>query len=286
MLSLSRRDFMRAGALATGGAWIGLPPSALAATKVLERDVGGFKLSVQSNSLRTISPELEPTIEHADQLGLDWIEIFWRHYEVTQDPARIAEVAAMLSRRNLGMESYFIGNMTDDTEAALRPLFEFARRAGVSVIVGQPAPTSFPVLDRLVREYDIKIGIHNYGPEGQYDRTEDTLIAAAPWDWRIGYCLDTGHCMRSGENPVEAVRRMGSRLFAMHLRDHESITRGQPRETIIGEGALDLGGLVQALRDVHFDGPLSLEMYYATSDPLPSIRASIANFSRAAGAAA
>src|SRR5690606_25447293 len=136
-----------------------------------------------------------------------------------------------------------------------------ARRAGVTLLVGQPSPESFPALDALVKEFDIRIGIHNYGPGRQYDRAEDAIKAAAPWGWRIGYCLDTGHCMRSGQDPVDVVRRIGTRLDGLHRREHEWLTLGQPRETVIGGGALDLRAFCRALRDVRFDGPVSFEMY-------------------------
>ena len=113
------------------------------------------------------------------------------------------------------------------------------------------------------------------------------ITATAPWDWRIGYCLDTGHLMRSGEDPVDAVRRLGTRLHGIHLREHVAIRREARREeTIVGEGAMDLEGFCHALREVNFVGPLVLEIYYDRTEPIEPIRQSLANFAEVARATA
>jgi inosose dehydratase len=286
MSNVSRRQFMATGAAAAGAAWLAAPRPAGAAEEAATADYGGFRVGIQSNMLNAFGPELEPMIGHIADLGVHSVEFAHWHYEVTQDADRIAEVQALLAPHHLDMEAYFLGEIQADAEK-LRQTFQFARKNGVSVLVGQPTQEAFPLLDALVKEFEIKIGIHNYGPGHRYDRITDLLEAAAPRDWRIGYCLDTGHAMRSGEQPVDAVRRMGSRLYGIHLREQAAIRRDpQPPETIIGKGALDLEALCQAMRDVGFSGPLSLEMYYSPKEPLEPLRQSLANLAKAARATA
>jgi sugar phosphate isomerase/epimerase len=293
MKTLSRRSFLVTGTLTATGALLAARNTAGAAdaatantTTPSTEKFGGFKLGVQSNSISSISPDLARAVENIAEVELNRAEFLGRHYAVTLEDDAIAQNSAVLARGPVVMDSYFLGNINVNEEQGRR-LFEFARKVGVTLLVGQPTPESFPVLDALVKEFNVRVGIHNYGPGRQYDRTEDALKAAAPWDWRIGYCLDTGHCMRSGENPVDAVRRMGHRLFGLHLREHQLVVReGRNPETVIGEGALDLKELCRALRDVHFDGPASFEMYLARRDPLPPLRQSIANFVAAAKATA
>ncbi len=282
MSDVSRRHFLATGTFAAGAAWLGAPRHAAADEDACTAEFGGFRVGIQSNVLSAFSPELEAMLGHIADLGVHWIELAHWHYEVTQDAERIAEVQAMLAHHNIRMEAYFLGEIEADAEG-LRRTFEFARENGASVLVGQPTAEAFPLLDALVKEFDIRLAIHNYGPGHRFDRITDLLIAAAPWDWRIGYCLDTGHAMRSGENPVEAVRRMGSRLYGVHLREHEAIRRDpQPPETIIGEGALDLAAFCTALRDVGFSGPLSLEVYFNPQEPMESLRRGLANLAKAA----
>ena len=247
---------------------------------------GGFRVGIQSNVLSGYSPELEPMLDNIAELGLHWVEFANWHYEVTDDPDRIAEVQGLLEARNIQMDAYFLGEI-DSNGDELRRTFEFARQNGVSVLVGQPNEETFPILHELVQEFDIKVGIHNYGPNHRFDLVEDLIKAAAPWDWRIGYCFDTGHTMRAGEEPVDAVRRLGSRLYGLHLREHAVVSRDpQPPESIVGEGAMDLEALCVALRDVGFSGPLSFEVYYNPQQPMEPMRQSLANFAEAAQATA
>jgi inosose dehydratase len=282
MNRVTRRQF-----LATGATTVAL--GALAHSYISHADepaptahYGGFRVGLQSNVLSAFSPQLEPMLEHIAGLGLHWVEFAHWHYEVTHDTARIDQVQALLSRHNLRMEAYFLGEIEPDAQR-LRQTFHFARRNGVSVLVGQPTPEAFPLLDGLVKEFDLKVAVHNYGPGHRFDRIADIIEAVTPWDQRIGYCLDTGHAMRSGEEPVRAVRAMGRRLHGMHLREHAAVQRDpQPPETIVGEGALDLESLCCGLRDVGFSGPLSLEVYYNQQQPLEPLRKSLANLAQAA----
>jgi inosose dehydratase len=282
MRSVTRRQFLATGAAATGALWLASPCAAQADDQALTTPYGGFRVGLQSNVLNVFSPQLEPMVGHIAELGLHWVEFAHWHYEVTEDPARIAEVQALLARHHVRMEAYFLGEIQADA-GQLRRTFEFARRNRVSVLVGQPTREAFPLLDALVKEFDIKVAVHNYGPGHRFDRIEDLVKAVGPWDKRIGYCLDTGHAMRSGEPPVEAVRTLGSRLHGVHLREHAAVRRDpQLPESIIGEGALDLISLCRAMRDVGFSGPLSLEIYYNPKQPLEPLRRSLANLAKAA----
>jgi inosose dehydratase len=132
----------------------------------------------------------------------------------------------------------------------------------------------------------IKIGIHNHGPRHRYDRVEDSLEAVQRWDERIGFCPDTGHYMRSGEDPVKMVHQLKDRLYGMHLKDHDGIHRDGPPETILGEGAIDLEGLCEAIREVGFNEPISLEYELNPQDPIDDIRQGLDNFAKAAQATA
>ncbi len=82
------------------------------------------------------------------------------------------------------------------------------------------------------------------------------------------------------ENPVDMVLQMKERLYGMHLKDHTHIGRDDPRETILGEGAIDLPGLCAALRKTGFDEPISLEFEFGS--PMEGIRKGLFNFAAAA----
>jgi inosose dehydratase len=282
MSKTTRRHFLAASVAAAGAVWLARPRAGQASDKDLTKAYSGFRVGLQSNVLNAFSPQLEPMVGHIAKLGLHWVEFAHWHYEVTEDAARIEEVQALLARHDLRMEAYFLGEIKADAQQ-LRRTFEFARRNRVSVLVGQPTEEAFPLLDTLVKEFDMKIGVHNYGPGHRFDRISDLVKAVSPWNERIGYCLDTGHAMRSGEDPVEAVRVLGSRLHGVHLREHAAVRRDpQPPESIVGEGAMDLDSLCRAMRKVGFSGPISLEIYYNPKEPIEPLRRSLANLAAAA----
>ena len=91
---------------------------------------------------------------------------------------------------------------------------------------------------------------------------------------RIGVCLDTGHHLVAGGDPVEALRSLGERVRHVHLKDvdgdvlaglrageyeglDDAVTRGLFTE--LGAGILDLDGVVGALTGRDYDGWLMVE---------------------------
>ncbi len=282
MTKVTRRRFLVTNTVAAGTAWLAIHGRSTADEEASIAKYGGFRVGLQSNVLNVFSPQLEPMLVHIANLGLHWVEFAHWHYGVTEDAERIAEVQALLARHSIRMEAYFLGEITADADR-LRQTFQFARKNGVSVLVGQPTPEAFPMLNALVKEFEIKVAVHNYGPGHRFDRIDDVVRAVESWDRRIGYCLDTGHAMRSGEQPVEAVRRMGRRLYGLHLREQAAVQRDpQPRETIIGQGGLDLQALCRALRATGFAGPLSVEIYFNPKQPLEPLQRGLENLAQAA----
>lgn len=287
MEKISRRRFLSSSA--TGLAALCLSGPGLAAgteKQFLQATLGkysGFKMGVQSYSLRHF--DVADAIGHVADLGLHWVEFYGAHLDGVPVRRGIGEVKAMLAPHRIALGVHGVHHFGGD-EAQNRKLFEFARLAGIPVLSANPQPESFPILHDLVQEFDIKIGIHNHGPGHLYDRISDSLEAVEKWDERIGFCPDTGHYMRSGEDPVEMVHLLGDRLYGMHLKDHAGIHRNSPPETILGEGVIDLADLCAALRKIGFDRPLSLEYELDPESPVEGIRRGLDNFARAARATA
>ncbi len=159
-------------------------------------------------------------------------------------------------------------------EDEVRPLFEFAADMGIPILTANPHPDSFDLLEELVEEFDIKVAIHNHGPGARYDSVEDTLEAVEGRHPHIGACLDTGHAIRSGENPHEVVEALGDRVHMLHLKDWEI----DGPETIVGEGDLDLEALASALDAVGFEGPINLEYELHSDWPAPHMAIGVFNW--------
>lgn len=239
----------------------------------------GFQMGIQSYSLRHFG--MADVIEHVAGLRLGWVEFYPGHFAVTGDTDEVDAVKGQLAPHGIGLPVHGVHGFGGDEEENRR-IFEFAKLAGIPLLSADPSPEAFPILHDLVQEFDIKIGIHNHGPGSRYDRISDSLEAVEEWDERIGFCPDTGHYMRSGEDPVEMVGLMKDRLHGIHLKDHDGIHRESPPETILGDGTLDLEAFCRALRDIGFSNPISLEYELNPEDPIDDIRRGLDNFAKAA----
>lgn len=231
----------------------------------------GLKLGIQMYSLRKF--DLDTALQHVADAGFKQVE-FYKGMLPTDAPAAvIADVSAKVQHHGLSMSAHGVNRFGKDA-AANRKIFEFAKTIGIKNITADPDPESFPQLDELVNEFDIRIAIHNHGPRHRYNQVVDVLKAIEDHDERIGACADLGHYIRSGENPVEVIRLLKGRLYGIHLKDFAEM-KDKTEGVILGRGHLDVEGVIDALIAVEFpeDGALSLEYEENPNDPIADIRA-------------
>ena len=151
-------------------------------------------------------------------LGLHFWEAFPAHIPQTNDPAKIRAIKDQLEAAGVQLSGYGVVHLSSD-EAANRKLFEFAKAMGLGYLSVDPDPESFDLLDKLVEEYDVPIGIHNHGPGHRFALIDTIASAIKNHSPKIGCCIDTGHFLRSKEDPVHAVEVFGKRVYGVHLKD-------------------------------------------------------------------
>ncbi len=230
---------------------------------------GGWPIGIQSYSLRKF--DLRQAVRHIQGLGLHYVEFFKGHVPLEWDKQQLGELNQLLTDAGITMSAHGVSGFSKDHEAN-RQVFEFAKRAGLKNITANPTLDSFDSLDKLVAEYDMRICIHNHGPGAIYDKIDDVVHAVKDHDPRIGACVDTGHFIRSKEDPVEAVRRLGKRVFALHIKDEEKQEK-RSKNVVIGKGFLDVVQLFKTLREIDFpsDGSISLEYEANPENPIDDI---------------
>jgi len=260
MFTQSRRAFV-ASAVA-GVAGVPLARAALLKTK--------FTLGIQAFSLRKYS--LDDALRHTKELGFDAIEFYPKMFPVTDSPLEIKAVLQKVKDHGLLISAHGVNRFTADSEAN-RKVFTFAKQAGIKTLTADPAPESFDNLEELVKEFDIRIAIHNHGPGHRYNKIIDVLRAIENRDSRIGACADLGHYIRSAERPVEVIRLLKGRLYGIHLKDFAEMQK-KSEGVILGKGHLDVPAVFVALDQVGFpdDGALSLEYEKNPENPLNDIR--------------
>jgi inosose dehydratase len=140
---------------------------------------------------------------------------------------------------------------------------------GFDYVSADPSPDSFDTLDPLVEEYGINLGIHNHGPGHRWAKIDTIAAAIKDHSPRIGCCVDTGHFLRSSEDPVRAVEVFGPRVYGVHLKD----VKDAKTFTILGEGDLRTKDLLKALAKRDYRYGLNLEYEEKPKDPIDDIRA-------------
>jgi sugar phosphate isomerase/epimerase len=131
----------------------------------------------------------------------------------------------------------------------------------------------------------VRLAIHNHGPHLPWETVDEIFAAIDGRHPNLGACVDTGHFIRSGIDPIDAIRRFGARVHGVHLKDFvepSALADG----CILGDGMLDLGAVFGALRELKFSGALSLEYEENPEDVVPELAACLRAASQAAERAA
>ncbi|HXG23042.1 MAG TPA: sugar phosphate isomerase/epimerase [Chthonomonadales bacterium] len=260
---ISRRQLLRTGALAAASGALGIEALAQA-NRGHKPWYGKFRMGIQSYSLRGYS--LDEALERTEKLGIAYWEAYPGHIPQTNSAGTIQGMLAKLKARGVYLRAWGVQGF-DGNEAKARATFEFARAMGLQTITADPSREALPILDKLVEEYKINIAIHNHGPGSRYDKIDSVAAALAGHHPRIGACVDTGHYLRSGEDPVEAIHTFGKRVYSVHLKD----VKDKTQFTTLGRGDLDTVGVFRALRKLDYPYVVALEYEEHPENPCPDI---------------
>ena len=269
-LKPSRRAMLSAIPGAVGAVALG---SRLAAQeyKIEGADV---KLGIASYSFRKFSRE--QAIQMTKELGTPYLNVKDFHLKLESTPEEID--AARKEFADAGITLVGCGNVSfqKDDENDIRGKFEYAKRAGFPLIVCAPTAVTLPKLEKFVKEYNIKIAVHNHGPEDKnFPTPQSVLKIVKNMDPRCGLCMDIGHTSRTGVDIVESIQEAGSRLLDMHTKD---LADPMVRESqvAVGDGKLPIGRIFLQLVRMKYNGCVNLEYEIHDTDPMPGMTKSFA----------
>ena len=277
----SRRSFLATAAAAlavpalTDSLALAASASGLAAQKAPQKPgaAGGLKLGVASYSLRKFT--LDQTLDFLKEAKVQYINFKDVHIPRTDSPETMKANRAKIEAAGLTIMGG--GTITWDKpeEAAIRKDFEYAKAYGFPLIVCSPAPETLDIVEKMVKEYNIKIGIHNHGPEDKhYPKPQDALAVVKSRDARMGCCMDIGHATRGGADPVECVKILGPRLLDIHMKDLADKS-SRESQVEVGKGLLDIPGLFRALLKEKFAGHVGLEYEINEASPQVGMKESL-----------
>jgi inosose dehydratase len=274
MIRINRREFLKTSVLAAAAAAVPLAASPRTAPDGGEADIaapGGLRLGMASYTFRAF--DLDRTIAMTVRLGLRRISIKSMHLPLESPPEAIRSAAARI--RAAGLEPYAGGVIYMNKEDEVEPAFAYAKAAGMEMIVGVPAHDLLPLVEKKIRQYDLKLAIHNHGPTDKvYPSPQSAYDRIRGLDRRLGLCIDAGHTQRCGIDPAEAAVKCADRLLDVHIKDVTAATaEGTTLEA--GRGVIDLPRFLNALRRLKYAGTVSLEYEKDEQDPLPGAAESI-----------
>ncbi len=268
---ISRRNWLESIPAALGAA--ALLPGTLGAQ---EYRIGGadIKLGVASYSFRKFSRT--QAIQMLKELGTPYLNVKDFHLKLDSSPAEID--AAKKEFADAGVQLVGCGNVSflKPDENDIKSKFEYAKRAGFPLIVCAPTAETLPMLEKYVKQYNIKIAVHNHGPEDKHFPTPQSVLAAVKnMDPRCGLCMDIGHTSRTGVNIVDSIVEAGPRLLDMHTKDLAD-PMVKESQVAVGEGKLPIKKIFAQLITMKYKGCVNLEYEIQESDPLPGMKKSFA----------
>jgi sugar phosphate isomerase/epimerase len=193
------------------------------------------------------------------------------------DPAEEDKALADYAAAGIILHAAGVVYFPKDEDDDMRSKFDYAKRAGISVIVaGDPAPATLPRLEKFAKQYDIRIAIHNHGPEDKvFPSPFDVLKAVKDMDPRMGCCIDIGHAVRAGADIVEAIHAIGPRLFNIHAKDLTNF-HDKDSQVAVGKGLMPMREIFGALIETKYPGFVDLEYEVHGDDPMPGVIESFA----------
>jgi inosose dehydratase len=269
-MNANRRDFLRLSGL--GIAAVALPGIAQSKSSMSNKiSSAAVRLGLASYTLRKMN--LDDALAVCQKLDIKHISLKEFHLKLDSTDEQIAEV--VLKCKNAGVDLGSGGVIYMKSEAEVDAAFEYARKAGMNMIIGVPQHDMLPYAEKKVKEYNIRLAIHNHGPGDKvYPSCESAFVLIKNMDARMGLCLDIGHTQRIQRDPSADLKDYFSRIFEIHMKDVTTSDKdGKAIE--IGRGVIDIPGFLKTVVKKKFSGIISFEYEKEDADPVPGLAESL-----------
>jgi sugar phosphate isomerase/epimerase len=230
-----------------------------------------FTLGMAGYTFREFT--VEQTIAMMQRIGVSYLSVKDFHLPYNSNQEQINTVLGKF--RNAGIEVYTLGVVYMKSSEFVDQAFEYAKMAGVKMIVGAPDYALLPYVEKKVKTYDIRLAIHNHGPDNPlYPNATDIWNHVKDLDERMGICIDIGHTMRDGQDPAADIEKYASRIYDVHIKDVDKPSK-EGKTVEMGRGVIDIPAVITSLRKTGYAGKCSLEFEKDMNDPLAGIAESI-----------
>jgi sugar phosphate isomerase/epimerase len=235
------------------------------------RSLEKLKLGLASYTARKLS--LDKTLALAKRLDLKYICLKSVHLPLEAKPQEIATIAAKV--RQAGLTLYAGGVIVMQKEGQIAGAFDYAKAAGMELIVAAPSADMLRLIEAKVKEYNIAVAIHNHGPGDKHFPTPASVYEKVKnLDRRVGLCIDIGHTVRIGADLISSTKECADRLLDLHMKD---VVAASPKskDAPVGRGVIDIPRFLRTLVQIGYLGRVSFEYESEPDDPLPGLAESV-----------
>lgn len=230
-----------------------------------------FDLGMAGYTFREFS--IEGTIQIMKRIGVTNLSLKDFHMPMNSTQEQIKSIIGKIS--DAGIKVYTVGVVYMNSEEGVNQAFEYAKMAGVTMMVGAPDLNLLPYVEKKVKSYDIRLAIHNHGPDNPlFPNATEIWNRIKDMDPGIGICIDIGHTVRDGADPSADIIRYASRIFDMHIKDVDKASK-EGKTVEMGRGIIDIPAVISSIRNIGYSGKCSLEFEKDMKDPLAGIAESI-----------
>lgn len=268
----SRRNFLCASAAVAATTVL---PSVSAAAPAARPEAKSSPILLGVASYSFYKLDRQHVIDGMKALKTPYLNVKDVHLPMTT-PDEIRKVSAEYRAAGLILTGAGTISLQKDDDDEMRKSFEYCKLAGIPMIVAAPTLQTLPRVEKFAKEYDIRIAIHNHGPEDKhFPSPTDVLKAVRNMDPHMGLCIDLGHAVRTGTDVVAAIKAAGPRLFDVHIKDLADL-KDRESQVPVGDGALPIPDIFRALIAINFKGHVMLEYEINMDNPLPGMIKSFA----------
>jgi L-ribulose-5-phosphate 3-epimerase len=216
--------------------------------------------------------KFESLIGDISQLGFNEIELWNAHFEpliITDWQLNAAvEILKNYNMKVVGLYTDAFRDRSTTIEVG-QTIFQAAKELGANKIIQSGKPLDERLIVTLCEQYDMYFGIENH-PEKD---SEELLEMIRPFSPRIGACIDTGWFATQGGNAAEIVKALQGHTVHIHLKD--ILAAGEHETCTLGDGIVDIKGIIQFLKVTNYQGTLSIEHEPIDYDPTNEIKNSL-----------
>ena len=263
----NRRNFLKATGLGIAVATVPGLANASVSHSTSAKSALPVQLGVASSSLREFS--LEQALDMSMRCGINRMSLKSMHLPLDADKETIQKSLALCKEK--GITVYGGGVIYMKTKAEVDQAFEYAKTTRMEMIIGVPNHDLLDYVEGKIKDYNIKLAIHNHGPgDLVYPSAESAYVLIKNRDKRMGLCIDIGHTKRIGRDPEQDLKDYFERVFDIHIKD---VTKAEKdgETCIIGRGVINFPSFLKAVIKLGYKGTLALEYEADSKDPLPGM---------------